>query len=109
LSTLVDLGAVAVARRTAKYDPASPQIQLTAKGKRMAGFPLDPLYSNLLLRAEEFDCEAEVVAIIAMLDENIFYTPSSSQPELQRRAAECHQRFAHRFVVTHHPHTISLC
>lgn len=50
--------------------------ELTALGRRMAEFPLEPSLSKMLLCATEFGCALEVITIVAMLSvPNVFYRP----------------------------------
>lgn len=54
--------------------------QLTALGKRMAKFPLDPRFSKLLLSAQQFGCLEEALTVIALLSaESILITPPSKR------------------------------
>ena len=57
--------------------------KLTAIGKQMAIFPLDPRYSKAILSAEELGCTEEVITIVSMLSgDNIFFTPSTKKDEV---------------------------
>ncbi len=62
-----------------------PQGQLTALGKKMAGFPLDPMYAVCLLRAPEFGCVDEILTIVSMLSvESIFYSPLAQRDQANK-------------------------
>ncbi|XP_019879250.2 ATP-dependent RNA helicase DHX33 [Aethina tumida] len=59
--------------------------QLTALGKRMAKFPLDPRFSKLLLSAQQFGCLEEALTVIALLSaESILITPPSKRELAQK-------------------------
>ncbi|PFH37706.1 putative pre-mRNA-processing protein 8 [Besnoitia besnoiti] len=51
--------------------------QLTKLGRRMAEFPLEPMYSKMILQGEKFRCVDECITICAMLGagNSIFYRP----------------------------------
>eukprot|EP01069_Polyplicarium_translucidae_P000234 Polyplicarium_translucidae@DN1132_c0_g1_i1.p1 len=51
--------------------------ELTEVGKKMAQFPLDPMFSKMIIQAGEFKCVDEVITICAMLGlgNTIFYRP----------------------------------
>lgn len=56
--------------------------KLTALGRKMVEFPLDPPLSKMLLMAEELACTAEILTIVAMLSiPNVFYRPSDRAEE----------------------------
>ncbi|GAV06312.1 hypothetical protein RvY_16326 [Ramazzottius varieornatus] len=64
---------------------------LTADGKLMAKFPLDPRYARCLLRAQVHGCTEEVLTIIAMLStDSPFFVPL----EKRKEAALAHQKFS---------------
>ncbi|EGC33619.1 hypothetical protein DICPUDRAFT_80605 [Dictyostelium purpureum] len=57
---------------------------LSELGKKMALFPLDPMYSKALIKSAEFDCLEEVLIIISMLSvESIFFTPKDKKKEVE--------------------------
>lgn len=85
LLTLYSLGAL------------SPSGAITPLGRRMAGFPLPPSLSRVLLASAdpEFDCLPEAIDIIAALSvESIFQNPSSE--ERREAAAEARQSLFRR-------------
>lgn len=51
-------------------------IRLTALGKKMAGFPLEPHYAKIILASKELGCTEEILTIISMLsgDSVLFYS-----------------------------------
>lgn len=68
--------------------------ELTALGRRMALFPLDPRYSKLLLTAPEYGCLEEMLSIVAVISgENIFVTMT----EKREQAALAHAKFESKY------------
>ena len=66
------------------------RFKLTKKGRKMADFPLAPIYASLLLRSAEFGCTEEAITIVALLSaDNVWYNPSSQS---QRPEAEARHR-----------------
>ncbi|KAF2075347.1 hypothetical protein CYY_003323 [Polysphondylium violaceum] len=60
------------------------QGNLSELGKKMAMFPLDPMYSKTLLKSVEFNCLEEVLIIISMLSvESIFFIPKDKKQEVE--------------------------
>ncbi|KAL5010310.1 hypothetical protein ScPMuIL_012615 [Solemya velum] len=58
------------------------KIQLTALGKQMAAFPLEPRLSKVILVAKEFSCLEEIMSIVSLLSgESVFYTPHKAREE----------------------------
>ena len=56
--------------------------QLTALGRRMVEFPLDPPLSKMLLSAQQLGCVAEMVVVVAMLSiPNVFFRPTDRAAE----------------------------
>lgn len=61
---------------------------LTDLGKKMCKFPLDPIYSRIILAASGFHCLEEMLNIIAVLStENIFLFPSDKRDLARERYA----------------------
>lgn len=57
-------------------------IKLTAIGKKMAAFPLDPKLSKTLLIALELQCLEEILTIVSMLSvDSVLFTPQSKREE----------------------------
>ncbi|XP_050308883.1 ATP-dependent RNA helicase DHX33 [Anthonomus grandis grandis] len=58
--------------------------ELTALGKRMAKFPLDPRLSKVLIMAEKYSCLKEALTIVALLSsESILINPPSKREQAQ--------------------------
>ena len=56
--------------------------QVSKLGKRMANFPLDPIYSRILIESEAFGVVNEVASIIALLSvDQVFYCPRDKREE----------------------------
>ncbi|KAJ1675365.1 hypothetical protein EV182_001413, partial [Spiromyces aspiralis] len=50
--------------------------EITALGRKMVEFPLDPSLAKMLITADELGCTAEVLTIVSMLSvPNVFYRP----------------------------------
>lgn len=65
---------------------------LTAAGRQMAEFPLEPMLARTLIAACELGCAAEVLTITAMLSAgNVFFRPKAKQLE----ADACKAQFTH--------------
>eukprot|EP00884_Botryococcus_braunii_P018562 jgi/Botrbrau1/538/Bobra.0010s0013.1 len=65
---------------------------LTAVGKMMAEFPLDPQNSKMVVASPQFRCSNEILSITAMLSgPNVFMRPR----EAAKAADEAKARFAH--------------
>lgn len=58
--------------------PEPKSLELTAEGRQMAKFPLDPRYSKMLLAAAgKYGCLEEMLTIVAVLSsESIFFVPN---------------------------------
>ena len=55
---------------------------LTALGKKMVEFPLDPPLAKMLLTAEEMGCSSEILTVAAMLSvPPVFFRPKDRQEE----------------------------
>ncbi|KAI9343732.1 DEAD/DEAH box helicase [Zopfochytrium polystomum] len=64
--------------------------KITANGRKMAEFPVDPSLAKALLHAKDLGCTLEVIAIISMLSvESVFFTPQDKREE----ATEAKQMF----------------
>jgi len=72
---------------------SAPGTRLTPLGEKMAGFPLDPRFTSLILSAEQLKCTEEMLTIVALLTaENVFQIPG---PRDKREEAEqVHKKFA---------------
>ena len=66
---------------------------VTALGRQLVEFPLQPSLARVLIRSKQLGCEEAVIPIIAMLSvENVFIRPSSK--EEAARALEVHKELA---------------
>ncbi|KAI9316800.1 P-loop containing nucleoside triphosphate hydrolase protein [Dichotomocladium elegans] len=66
--------------------------ELSDLGRKMSQFPLDPVFSKVLIKSAEYGCTMEVIAIISMLSvDTIFFTPSDKREQ----AAEARRKFIH--------------
>ncbi|SPN97200.1 probable pre-mRNA splicing factor ATP-dependent RNA helicase PRP16 [Cephalotrichum gorgonifer] len=55
---------------------------LTALGRKMSAFPMEPSLSKLLITSVEYGCSEEMVTIVSMLSvPNVFYRPKERQEE----------------------------
>jgi len=67
--------------------------QLTALGRKMAGFPLEPRLTASILAAGELGCGEEMLTIIALVTgESIFNLPGTK--ERREEAEQVHRKFA---------------
>ncbi|KAI9282963.1 P-loop containing nucleoside triphosphate hydrolase protein [Umbelopsis sp. AD052] len=65
---------------------------LTQEGKQMAEFPLDPVFSKVLIQSQQYECTSEVISIISLLSvDSVFFTP----PDKRDNVAEAKKRFVH--------------
>ncbi|KAI9015269.1 P-loop containing nucleoside triphosphate hydrolase protein [Phycomyces nitens] len=65
---------------------------LSDLGKKMAGFPLDPTYSKVLIQSQEDGCTLEAIAIVSLLSvDSIFFMPSDKREE----SSEARRKFLH--------------
>lgn len=87
INQLIALGAVNPSKHT----------ELTEIGKKMAKFPLDPMYSKILLTAPSYGCLDDALSIVAVLSgEEIFI---NNIHDVQRRgdALTAHAKFENEF------------
>lgn len=63
--------------------------QLTTTGKKMAEFPMDPMFCKCLLASGELGVTAEILSIMAMLSEssNLFYRPKDKKEQADKKKA----------------------
>jgi len=67
--------------------------RLTQLGEKMAGFPLDPRFTSMLLSAEELGCTEEMLTIVALLTaENVFQVPGAR--DKREEAEQVHKKFS---------------
>ncbi|CAG9768662.1 unnamed protein product [Ceutorhynchus assimilis] len=58
--------------------------ELTALGKKIAKFPLDPRFSKILIMAEKFSCVKEAIIVVSLLSsESILLNPPSRREQAQ--------------------------
>ena len=56
--------------------------ELTAIGKRMTAFPMDPSLAKMLIVSVEYECSEEMLTIVSMLSvPSVFYRPKERQEE----------------------------
>lgn len=67
--------------------------QLTETGRKMAEFPMDPMFCKAILTSAELDVTSEVLSVISMLSESssLFYRPKDKKELADKRK----ERFFH--------------
>ena len=56
--------------------------KMTALGRKMAEFPLDPPLSKMLITAEQYGCTDEILTVVSMLSvPAIFFRPKDREAE----------------------------
>ncbi|XP_066143410.1 ATP-dependent RNA helicase DHX33 [Euwallacea fornicatus] len=59
-------------------------INLTSLGKKLAKFPLDPKFGNVLLMAEKYGCVKEALIVVALMSsESVLLNPPSRREQAQ--------------------------
>ncbi|CAJ1064440.1 LOW QUALITY PROTEIN: ATP-dependent RNA helicase DHX33-like [Xyrichtys novacula] len=59
------------------------QVLLTALGKKMASFPLEPRYAKTILLSPEFSCSEEILSIVSLLSvDTVLYNPPARRDEV---------------------------
>ncbi|CAL9685890.1 unnamed protein product [Knipowitschia caucasica] len=59
------------------------QVVLTALGKKMASFPLEPRYAKAILLSPDFSCSEEVICIVSLLSvDTVLYNPPARRDEV---------------------------
>ncbi|XP_072302775.1 ATP-dependent RNA helicase DHX33 [Eucyclogobius newberryi] len=59
------------------------QFVLTALGKKMASFPLEPRYAKTILLSPEYSCSEEVIIIVSLLSvDTVLYNPPARRDEV---------------------------
>jgi len=67
--------------------------RLTDRGKKMAGFPLEPRLTAAILAAGEMACAEEVITIVALLSsDTLFCVPGSK--EKREEAEQVHKKYS---------------
>lgn len=65
---------------------------LTDLGRKMAGFPMEPALSKMLLTSVDLRCSDEIMTIVAMLSvQNVFYRPKDKQAMADQKKSKFHQ------------------
>jgi len=78
--------------------------QLTATGRKMAGFPLDPQLSKVLIASAELGCAKEVLTIVAMLsvsNSNFFARSKKQRLAADSQKATFFQTEGDHFMLLH--------
>ncbi|XP_056451575.1 ATP-dependent RNA helicase DHX33-like [Gadus chalcogrammus] len=58
-------------------------VTLTALGKKMASFPLEPRYAKAILLSPDFSCSEEVLGIVSLLSvDTVLYNPPARRDEV---------------------------
>lgn len=64
---------------------------LTALGRRMAEFPMEPALAKTVLASAELECSAEVLSVVAMLSvQTVFYRPKEKMAAADQRKQRFH-------------------
>ncbi|KAJ4842063.1 Pre-mRNA-splicing factor ATP-dependent RNA helicase DEAH1 [Turnera subulata] len=65
---------------------------LTKVGKKMVGFPLDPMLSKMVVASDKYKCSEEIITIAAMLSVGnaIFYCPKDKRVHAQNAKISFH-------------------
>ncbi|XP_037605049.1 ATP-dependent RNA helicase DHX33 isoform X2 [Sebastes umbrosus] len=59
------------------------QVFLTAQGKKMASFPLEPRYAKTILLSPDHSCSEEVLSIVSLLSvDTVLYNPPARREEV---------------------------
>ncbi|XP_026228815.1 ATP-dependent RNA helicase DHX33 [Anabas testudineus] len=59
------------------------QVFLTALGKKMASFPLEPRYAKTILLSPDFSCSEEILCIVSLLSvDSVLYNPPARREEV---------------------------
>ncbi|XP_029374696.1 ATP-dependent RNA helicase DHX33 [Echeneis naucrates] len=59
------------------------QVFLTALGKKMASFPLEPRYAKTILLSPDFSCSEEILSIVSLLSvDTVLYNPPARRDEV---------------------------
>ena len=65
---------------------------LTELGRKMAGFPLEPMLAKTLIVSVELGCSEEILSIVAMLSiPTVFYRPKEKQGQADSKKAKFNQ------------------
>lgn len=59
------------------------QVFLTALGKKMASFPLEPRYAKTILLSPDYSCSEEILSIVSVLSvDTVLYNPPARRDEV---------------------------
>ncbi|XP_040908035.1 ATP-dependent RNA helicase DHX33 [Toxotes jaculatrix] len=59
------------------------QVFLTALGKKMASFPLEPRYAKTILLSPDYSCSEEILSIVSLLSvDTVLYNPEGRREEV---------------------------
>ncbi|XP_054481263.1 ATP-dependent RNA helicase DHX33 [Anoplopoma fimbria] len=59
------------------------QVLLTALGKKMASFPLEPRYAKTILLSPDYSCSEEILSIVSLLSvDTVLYNPPAKREEV---------------------------
>lgn len=59
------------------------QVFLTALGKKMASFPLEPRYAKTILLSPDYSCSEEILCIVSLLSvDTVLYNPPARREEV---------------------------
>ena len=65
-----------------KFDIEDDGLILTPLGKKLAHFPLEPVFAKAIIKAQECSCTHEVLTVVAMLSvDSILFTPPNKREE----------------------------
>lgn len=67
--------------------------ELTLTGRKMAEFPMDPMFCKCLLTSSQYGVTSEILSVLAMLSESLslFYRPKDKKEQADKKK----QNFAH--------------
>uniref|UniRef100_H3CT02 RNA helicase n=1 Tax=Tetraodon nigroviridis TaxID=99883 RepID=H3CT02_TETNG len=65
------------------------QVQLTALGRKMASFPLEPRYAKTILLSPDYSCSVKILSIVSLLSvHTVPYNPPARREEVAGRPQE---------------------
>lgn len=74
-------------------DALDEKMELTAHGRQLAKLPLDPVFANLVLVSEKYNCTEDMLTAVSVLSaDSLFYRPNNSSTK--GKAEVAHKRFA---------------
>ncbi|XP_061559339.1 ATP-dependent RNA helicase DHX33 isoform X2 [Phycodurus eques] len=64
-------------------DRNNGQVALTALGKKMSSFPLEPRYAKTILLSPDYSCSEEILSIVSLLSvDTVLYNPPARREEV---------------------------